>query len=657
MKFIYDLKLRAKLILSFVIVSIIPMVLITAINSTNSYNNVINASYQINQDLASDIASEMNTLVIERENMLKALASVPEVYNMNPNQQVGLLKSFVNANGDVSGMFITDLSGQQLSRDAGSLVNVKDRQYFKDILNGAEKTISDVIISKANGKAISIIAVPIKNSENQLVGMLACNLDLDNFKNKISEIKLGESGYAFITDKTGTVLAHPQKELIDNLTNYKELTPIAAALAGKTGLLKYDFEEKEYLAAYNVIAETGWAIVVQNLEAEAVAPAKKELLFSIVLLIITLIFIGVISYLVTKIIAEPLALMAEKAKIVASGDLSQVIDIDRADEVGELAKSFNNMIKELKALITHLQTSSEQLSAASEELTASSEQSAQTSIKIAENVSLIASNASEQMTASNEATNIIEGVATNIQKVAITTKNVADTTVVANNKAVEGRSSIEKAVQQMNNIKDSVAASAAKANILGEKSNQIGQIIDTIASIAGQTNLLALNAAIEAARAGEHGRGFAVVAEEVRKLAEQSQGAAHQITLLINHIQTEMSAVIKAMQDENVKAEQGAEIVKEAGGSFQEIAKLVVTAADQIKVVAENINIIADDSKLVVSNIENLDTMSKENNEKIHTISHSTETQAASVEEIASASHSLADLAEDLRAVINKFKL
>ena len=261
------------------------------------------------------------------------------------------------------------------------------------------------------------------------------------------------------------------------------------------------------------------------------------------------------------------------------------------------------------------------------------------------------------MTASNEATNIIEGVATNIQKVAITTKNVADTTVVANNKAVEGRSSIEKAVQQMNNIKDSVAASAAKANILGEKSNQIGQIIDTIASIAGQTNLLALNAAIEAARAGEQGRGFAVVAEEVRKLAEQSQGAAHQITLLINDIQTEMSAVIKAMQDENVKAEQGAEIVKEAGGSFQEIAKLVVTAADQIKVVAENINIIADDSKLVVSNIENLDKMSKENNEKIHTISHSTENQAASVEEIASASHSLADLAEDLRAVINKFKL
>ena len=407
------------------------------------------------------------------------------------------------------------------------------------------------------------------------------------------------------------------------------MTPIAAALAGKTGLLKYDFEEKEYLAAYNVIAETGWAIVVQNLEAEAVAPAKKELLFSILLLIITLIFIGVISYLVTKIIAEPLALMAEKTKIVASGDLSQVIDIDRADEVGELAKSFNNMIKELKALITHLQTSSEQLSAASEELTASSEQSAQTSIKIAENVSLIASNASEQMTASNEATNIIEGVATNIQKVAITTKNVADTTVVANNKAVEGRSSIEKAVQQMNNIKDSVAASAAKANILGEKSNQIGQIIDTIASIAGQTNLLALNAAIEAARAGEQGRGFAVVAEEVRNLAARSAKAATETTELI--------------EDSITKVESGRHIAGKTAESLQTIMTNVSEVADIVGSIAKA----SSEQKIALEQID----------QGVLQVSQVVQANSATSEESASASEELSAQAGRLKETASQFRL
>ena len=365
----------------------------------------------------------------------------------------------------------------------------------------------------------------------------------------------------------------------------------------------------------------------------------KIIILSTIAVIIGIIFPLLISRSIFKSINE----IIRVSQGVGEGNLMVKSKLTGSDEMARVANSIHKMTKKIGHAVHSITMTSTKISDSSMQFHSFSD-------RIASSVDDVAAQTTNLAAAGEE-------ISTTANSIALNCNNAAKATQQASDTAKRGHDVIQNMTGIMDQILNTVQDSSQTVTNLGVRSDQIGSIVSTIDAIAAQTNLLALNAAIEAARAGEHGRGFAVVAEEVRKLAEQSQGAAHQITLLINDIQTEMSAVIKAMQDENVKAEQGAEIVKEAGGSFQEIAKLVVTAADQIKVVAENINIIADDSKLVVSNIENLDTMSKENNEKIHTISHSTETQAASVEEIASASHSLADLAEDLRAVINKFKL
>lgn len=174
----------------------------------------------------------------------------------------------------------------------------------------------------------------------------------------------------------------------------------------------------------------------------------------------------------------------------------------------------------------------------------------------------------------------------------------------------------------MDSIESTVDHSAQVVANSGEKSQEIGQIVDTISAIADQTNLLALNPAIEAARAGEQGRGFAVVAEEVRHLAEQSQEAAKQIAELIRGIQTDTTKAVETMGKGTQEVKTGSQIVDEAGRSFKSIVELIGQVSQQVQA-----------------------------------ISTATEEQAASMEEIAASSETLARMAEKLQAEVSKFKI
>jgi methyl-accepting chemotaxis protein len=207
----------------------------------------------------------------------------------------------------------------------------------------------------------------------------------------------------------------------------------------------------------------------------------------------------------------------------------------------------------------------------------------------------------------------------------------------------------------MAQIEQTVNNSSQVVAKLGERSKEIGQIVDTIAGIAGQTNLLALNAAIEAARAGEQGRGFAVVAEEVRKLAEQSKEAAKQIAQLIGEIQGDTGNAIEAMNEGTREVAIGAEVVTTAGHAFGEIAELVTEVYSQVKEISAAIQQMAGSSQQMLLSVKEIERHSKNAAGEAMTVSAATEEQSASTEEIVSSSQNLAKLAQDLQEAVNKF--
>jgi len=399
-------------------------------------------------------------------------------------------------------------------------------------------------------------------------------------------------------------------------------------------------------------------VIVKRDKATADSAANQARLITIGIFIISLISGIVIAVMLAKNIANRLHSDVEALKQIAAGNLAIApIPVKSNDEIGEIGTAINTTVVNLRAVVQKVAHSSDQVAAASEELTASSEQSAQASDQVAQVIVGMANGAEKQMKAVDDTASVINQMSEGIQQIVVNANTVSGTSEKTAGSAQKGSQAIEKAIAQMNNIEKTVTRSAQVVTKLGERSKEIGQIVDTISGIAGQTNLLALNAAIEAARAGEQGRGFAVVADEVRKLAEQSQDAAKQIAGLITEIQNDTDSAVIAMDDGTKEVRIGADVVNAAGQTFEEIFGLINDVTVQMREISAAIQQMASDSQQVVESVNEIDTISKDASAQAQTVSAATEEQAATMEEIAASSQALAQMATELTQAISIFKI
>ena len=398
--------------------------------------------------------------------------------------------------------------------------------------------------------------------------------------------------------------------------------------------------------------------MAQKSNADNKASFEKSIQIMLGIIFISFLILGLSGLFITRMITKPLNTMVLVCEELAAGDFRDKLrSFVRKDEIGQLADALANMRSNLRTVLKQVNESAEQVAASSEELTASAEQSAQAANQVAASISEVATGAEKQVHVINETSAVVDQMTAGMQQVATNTNLVAGKSGQAAETAKEGGKSVEKAVNQMTNIEQTVNNSAQVVAKLGERSKEIGQIVDTISGIAGQTNLLALNAAIEAARAGEQGRGFAVVAEEVRKLAEQSQDAAKKIATLISEIQGDTDKAVVAMSEGTREVKIGTEVVTIAGHAFGEIAVLVTEVSNQVKEISAAIQQMASGSQQIVSSVKEIDRLSKNASGEAQTVSAATEEQSASMEEIASSSQSLAKMAQDLQETVSKFRV
>lgn len=628
--------------------------------------NYWQAEKMLVQDVENEITSlahgtgdEVSLWLDGRKMEIAAFARSPIMASGNREAMLSYVNAELNNNKIYENIFWADAQGNYDSR--GVVGNVKSRLYFQRAMNG-EVSLSDPMVSASTGKPAVIVAAPIRNN-NRIVGVLIGSINIEEVENRILSVKVGQTGYAYVLNQEGTVIIHPNKELVNkaNVANDPNATPALKAASekmvrGEQGIARHTYTGVEKYLAYAPIPDTSWYIGVNVSASEATAKLSSFTWISLVTIIVVLILaIPLIMVLATKI-AKPLQKLEAVANRIADGDLSVAkIEVDSQDEIGRLARAFETMVGNLRDLVRKISASSEQVAASSEELTATAEQSAQAANQVASSITNVADGAEKQVHAIDNTTGIVERMSVDIQQVAANADVVTDMAEKTAGAAAQGNKAVDAAISQMRSIETSVSNSAQVVADLGERSKEIGQIVDTISGIAGQTNLLALNAAIEAARAGEQGRGFAVVAEEVRKLAEQSEGSARQIAALISEIQAETGKAVAVMNEGTREVKVGAEVVTSAGQAFKEIGLLVNEETDQIKRISTAIRQMASNSQQIVTAVCDIDNISKEAAGHTQTVSAATEEQSASMEEIAASSQSLAKMAEDLQVAIRKF--
>ena len=439
--------------------------------------------------------------------------------------------------------------------------------------------------------------------------------------------------------------------VIDNVINQGKF------FVGKASVMGED-----HYAAYQPIKDVNGktiGMLFVGVSVHEMDDVIDNLILSIALAVVVIVILcGLASnFFIGKMVGQ-LDDVVVAVKKISGGNLRiNDLEIKSNDEIGILSENVNEMKIRLKNLLTKIAECSERVAASSEELTAGTQQNNESIIVVTRNMEVLTNGTVDQERTIGTLEEKIQDMHERMNDLRSTAKEMEQIAVDSANNAAIGKEKVDVAIDVMKNIAEQVSSSAQVVGELGRRSDEIGQIVETISGIAGQTNLLALNAAIEAARAGEQGRGFSVVAEEVRKLAEQSSIAADNIAKLIATIQKDTTSAVESIELGNQSVKEGTKSVAETGDAFRDIEIQATKLNTNVNRSLADIVAVDASNKEILSAVEHVKEIANRSSENANSVSAATQEQSAAMQEVADASKTLAELSNEMQGEVAQFKL
>ncbi|WP_200761472.1 methyl-accepting chemotaxis protein [Poriferisphaera corsica] len=422
------------------------------------------------------------------------------------------------------------------------------------------------------GKRYETAYRPIRGEGGEVVAVLYVGVPYEQFnslKQAMKEMKIGESGYAFAVNMDGDAVIHPTVEG----ENMSDAAFVKEMLSNEAGVTQYAYDGVEKLVAYERFEPYGW-VIGTGYSVEELEAASTQLKYEALMMTLVILGIGaVVCVWMGRTISKGIMRVADAVNGIAEGegDLTKRLEVTSKDEVGELCHRVNDFIGNIQEIIKECKRSSHEVASFASQVAASSEE--------------ISQGLEEQKHQTQQVSAGVEEMSSSVAEVATQSQSAAQNAIDSRSHAEEGKTIVSDTIESIHVIDGIVNKTGDAIGQLGNRADQIGEIIQVINDIADQTNLLALNAAIEAARAGEHGRGFAVVADEVRKLADRTTTATEQIEESINQVQSDTQQAVSRMAEGTESVKRGVELASGAGDALDQI----VTRSGDVAGVIQNI--------------------------------------------------------------------
>lgn len=673
---------------------ILPLVLFTlAIMSFTSYQysrDLINKEIQDKMDFnMGQTVESINRLLVEHSRIPVILARSVESTgsSLTEAQYMGVLKKIITANEATLGAGIwyepnaytpeQKYFGPYVYKDGSNMVETLDyetpeydypNQSWYTMAKGVKEPVvwSDPYYDATTDITMITAAAPYYDNSGKFLGVTTGDVDLANLQKLVNNIKVGNSGRAFLIGKDGTYIAYNDadaktaRQMKVKISEDENASLIALGTQMSTegkGKGKYEENGDVMHTYFTSLEQTGWILALAIPEKELYGALNNLMMRSMIIIAIaTVIIILGISYY-SSYIRNSVQNVNHFSRIIAQGDLTQTITARSEDEIGQMIVNLNEMVGSMRHVITDVVSNITNLVQTSGTLAESADQTQRANEQVADTMQTLAHQKSEEQRIFVGTYETTHQISEGMKEIAGTVRHVVTSSEKTSEESIAGNKVVSDAITQMKEINTQVINASNVVNLLGEKSKEIDQIVALITSVSEQTNLLALNAAIEAARAGEHGRGFAVVAEEVRKLAEQSGHAAENIGQLIKLIQLEISNAVKSMTQGTRSAEEGIILIEKAGISFNTISDSVADVTKQVSAVADTIAIIYNNTSHLSDSMDTLSSLSSKSLEGIEGIAAAVEEQAALAREVSSAAGALSEMSSGLESDVRRFKL